>query len=92
MYKNVGKKIQTLAKVIAWIGIVFFIILGGLSLYGGLNTADYNMIAQGIFCLLFGPLVSWLSSLTLVGFGKLIQTTEETKAEVEKIAAEVKKD
>ena len=82
MYKNVGKKIQTLAKVLAWIGIIFFVLIGAFALYGGLNTSDYNMLGEGFVFVLIMPVVCWLSSLSMVGFGKLIETNEEMKVQL----------
>ena len=92
MYKNVGKKIQTVAKVFAWIGIIIFLLIGAIVLYAGLNSSSANVSAYGILLLVIAPIVVWLSSLTMVGFGKLVQTSEETKAEVEKLAALIKKE
>lgn len=82
MYSNVGKKIQTLAKVIAWIGIIFSLLLGGLELYGGINTYDYNMIINAIVIMIFGPLLSWISAITLYGFGNLVESNSQMKDEI----------
>lgn len=90
MYSNIGKKIQTLAKVVAWIGIVLCVLVGGLTLYGGLNTNNVDMTAKGIICFFIGPIVCWLSSLTMVGFGKLIETNESMKQEIESLNKTVK--
>lgn len=90
MYKNVGKKIQTLAKVLAWVGIIFFILVGVATIYGGLNTYNYVMVGQGILFLIVCPILCWLSSLTAFGFGTLIETNESMKNEVEDLHKTVK--
>lgn len=89
MYKNVGNKIQTVAKIVAWLGIVFTALLALITIYGGLNTNDIEMIVNGVVLLIFGPLASWLSSLTLVGFGKLVQTNDEMKNQIERLNDQV---
>lgn len=90
MYKNVGKKIQTLAKIVAWIGIICFIVIGAVVLYGGLNTNDFQMIAGGIFLMIICPILCWLGSLTAVGFGKLVETNEQTNNKIENLIDIVK--
>ena len=83
MYKNVGGKIQTFAKILVWIGIVVFVLCAAVTLYGGLNTYNYEMIINGVVLLILGPIMCWVSSLTMVGFGKLVETNEEMKSEIE---------
>lgn len=90
MYKNVGKKIQTLAKIVAWIGIICFVLTGGIVLYGGLNTNDYQMITGGIFLVVICPILCWLGSLTAFGFGKLVETNEQTDKKIENLTEIVK--
>lgn len=85
MYKNVGKKIQTLAKVVVWFGIIVCVLVGGLSIYGGLNTNNVDMTAKGVLIFFVGPILCWLSSLTTVGFGKLIETNESMKEEIDSL-------
>ena len=89
MYTNIGKKIQALAKALAWVGIILSLLIGAFSLYGGINTADANMIAQGIVFFAICPFICWLSSLTMVGFGKLIETNEEMKNKIEEINSKI---
>ena len=90
MYKNVGKKIQKLAKFVAWLGIIFFVVIGVASTYGGLNTNNYQMIAQGIVFLVVCPILCWLSSLTAFGFGTLIETNEQMKNDIQDLNNTVK--
>lgn len=85
MYSNVGKKIQTLAKVIAWIGIILCVICGAFILYGGINTYNLEMIVNGAALIIIGPLCSWISSLTLFGFGDLIDSNKQMKNDIKEI-------
>ena len=88
MYKNVGKKIQTFAKVVAWVGII---LTGGLGLLciALYPTEGVNMLINGILLLITGPLISWLSSLTLVGFGKLVEDNETMKNQINEINSKI---
>ena len=91
MYKNVGKKIQTLAKVVAWIGIIFFVLCGAVVLYGGLNTYNYQMIFSGAIMIILCPILCWLGSLMSFGFGKIVETNEASKNRLDSIEEEIKK-
>ena len=74
MYKNIGKKIKTLAKVLAWIGIVLTVILGISAIMLDLGRTQATVIGA---CYLFlGPVFSWLGSLVLYGFGQLVDNSD----------------
>ena len=82
MWSNIGHKIQVLAKVICWIGIVLSVIAGIAIIAGGsavrsygysYNTGSSTLI--GILTIVLGALGSWLGSLTLYGFGEPIERT-----------------
>lgn len=66
MYDEVGDKIKTLAKVIAWLGIIASVVVGIVTISTGV----------GILVLILGPLFSWLSTLVLYGFGQLVENTD----------------
>lgn len=70
MFNNIGGKIKTLAKFVAWIGIIGSII-GGIALI----ATDDAFIATGIIVLLGGSLLSWIGSFFTYGFGELIERT-----------------
>ena len=65
MYENIGEKIKTVAKVACWIGIVFCIISGIYFLFNHVYIA-------GLFWLTAGPILSWVGTFVLYGFGELI--------------------
>lgn len=70
MFKNIGKKIKTLAQVICWIGIVCSV-LSGI----GMMVSDSDMIVVGILMIPVGALASWIGSFMLYGFGELVENS-----------------
>ena len=70
MYSNIGKKIKVLAIVIFGIE-AFAAFLSAIALM----SVDEEMIPGGIIILLVGPLLAWISSWLLYGFGELIDKT-----------------
>ena len=71
MFESIGKKIMSLAKIVAWIGIIASVVIGTVQI-----SVDETYIFSGIIVILMGSLVSWLSSFLLYGFGKLIDNTD----------------
>lgn len=92
IYANIGGKICTLAKVIAWLGICLSVLVGIITIAGtGCTTAQYGAYigssASGqlvgyslVFGILFagiGSLLSWTGGMVLYGFGELILRVNE---------------
>ena len=77
MYKNVGRKIKTLASVLTWIGIVASVIAAIVCFVAASKTTYGSgmYIAYGIAVLVIGCLASWLSNLVLYGFGELVDNS-----------------
>ncbi len=80
MWNNIGHKIKTLAKVICWIGIVLSVLSGIVLIAGGSTVRSYgytyntgNTVLAGILVIVLGVLGSWLGSLTMYGFGELVE-------------------
>ena len=73
MFNNIGRKIKTLAKVITGIGITASIIYGAVVVR--LSNSPI-FIMQGLIIMIVGSLISWLSYVTLYGFGQLIENTD----------------
>lgn len=92
MFTHVGKKLQFLGKILAWIGIVASLIIAGLLIYGGLNTYDYLMIISGAIVLVLMPLIIYAYCLVLIGFGKIVSSTREIKDDVKSIKHKLKED
>ena len=76
MYDNIGRKIKDLAKAICLLE-VFAAIIAGMIVIG--NFADARdgtgMVGIGILIMVVGPLLAWISSWLLYGFGELIEKT-----------------
>ena len=70
MFDDIGGKLKTVAKVSCWIGIVCSVIFA--IVFFASNDRYNPTILPGFICLIVGPLASWLGSLTLYGFGELI--------------------
>lgn len=70
MYQQIGKKIKTLAVVLAVIGMVFCVIWGLLMI---IFSTDFNI--AGLLLLLIGPVLCWIGSFLLYGFGELVDKT-----------------
>lgn len=71
MYHNIGAKIKSLAATICTLGIL-------ASALFGILLFKASPVTAAIF-VLFGCLMSWVSSLTLYGFGQLIEDSAEQK-------------
>ena len=69
MFDNIGGKIKVVAQLATWLGIIASVV-SGIVFIASLESP------MGIFVMIGGSLISWLSSLTLYGFGQLIEHTE----------------
>ena len=67
MYDNIGSKIKGLAKVTFYVEAVAAII-GGIALM----VEDEDLAAMGLLLMIVGPLVAWVSTWLIYGFGELI--------------------
>lgn len=95
MFKNIGRKIKTLAKVVCWLGIIFSVLLGVMIMLGSASAAQFvtqyeqsgtqiaissgASIVLGIIVIVVGVLASWIGSFMTYGFGQLIENSEEIK-------------
>lgn len=67
MFDNIGAKIKTLATVSCWVGIA-------ASLIGSIVLLIEGELLTAMLTAVSGPLVSWVGSFVLYGFGELIET------------------
>ena len=65
MYDDIGEKIKGLAKVMFIVGAIAAVI-------GGLVLLVDKFLAIGLLTLFLGPVVAWVYSWLLYGFGELI--------------------
>lgn len=75
MYKNIGKKIKILATISFVLNSIGFII-GGIVFMTDVHGTALASIT-GIAIILFGPIVAWIGSWLVYGFGELIDKTAE---------------
>ena len=68
MYDNIGGKIKGLAKVSFIVAAIAEVITGI-----ALMAADEDLILYGLLVLIAGPIIAWVSSWFLYGFGQLIE-------------------
>lgn len=67
MYDNIGGKIKGLAKASFIVAAIAEVITGI-----ALMAADEDLILYGLLVMVVGPIVAWVSSWLLYGFGELI--------------------
>lgn len=89
MFNNIGGKIKALAKVLCWIGIIISVLIAivvfiaageaGQVVFNGYRYDSSSMILPGILILILGPLLSWINSFLLYGFGTLVENSEFIK-------------
>ena len=65
MFENVGRKIKGLAKVLFWVEVVIFCIVGFVSMVE-------NSVLAGLLFIAMGVLGGWISAMFLYGFGEII--------------------
>ncbi len=71
MYKNIGKKIKKLAKVLTVIGIVACVITGIVLIALGNMT--------GLVCIFFMPFLVWIGSFFTYAIGELVDKVCDIK-------------
>ena len=67
MFDDIGKKIKSLATILCWVGIIAYVIAAIV-----MFSIDDDLIGIGFLLLIVGPLMSWVGSFFMYGFGELI--------------------
>lgn len=82
MYENVGKKIKGVATFFCCAGIIASFVYAGMLFYNAIKVKQFYSFSASnkqffliILILIAGVAISWLASLTLYGFGELIDRT-----------------
>ena len=75
-YDNIGGKIKSWAKWIFGAGAIAAIIAGFVMI-----IQDSDMALVGLLTIILGPIVAWVSSWLLYGFGQLIENSDIIAAE-----------
>ena len=91
MFNNVGRKVQILAKVVCWVGIILSVISGIMLIVAGnrvtVDLSSYGIsnngvqpqggVLPGILTIIIGSLVSWLGSLATYAIGEAAEYAEK---------------
>ena len=80
MFDNPGKKIMQISKIVFWIVTIVSVILAFVL---GFEKYSYSteFYAEIFFSLFFGvPIMAYVSTLFLVGFGELVENSKKTEA------------
>lgn len=89
LFRNIGKKIKLLTKVIFWIGVAISVIAAivyfVLALLPQYLPLSQEFATDGIKCLIGGPIAMWLSCVILYAFGELVDNTSEIKDRLSKM-------
>ena len=72
MYNNIGKKIKGLAKT-SFIVVAILEVITGIVL---IATSSY-LLVYGLLAMIAGPIIAWISSWLLYGFGELIDKASD---------------
>ena len=83
MYDNIGSKIKSLAN-----GVFIFEAIAAV--IGGIVLLVDEFIGLGLLTMFGGPVVAWVSSWLLYGFGELICETSQAKKELININRNIK--
>lgn len=82
MFENIGGKIKTYSKVIAWVGIVLSVLFGIIGMF--------TNILIGIFYAVFGSLLSWVGSFFAYGFGEMVEASVQSANTLREIRYELR--
>ena len=69
MWDNIGVKLQKLAKVVCWLGII-------VSVISGIIGIANNQVLAGLISIILGSLFSWIGSWSIYGLGLVVEKTE----------------
>ena len=70
MFDNIGGKIIALAKLVCWLDIIVFLVIGIIVI------SNRDSVFLGIMIIVVGALLSWVGSFLLYGFGQLIENSD----------------
>lgn len=70
-YENIGNKIKGLAQM-AFVVETIAAVITGIALM----ASDEDLILYGLLVLIVGPIIAWVSTWLLYGFGQLIENSD----------------
>lgn len=80
MYSNIGKKIKVLTVIITIILMLGALGTGAYFIVEGMDYFDYGgdyFVYIGIAIAVGGPILAWIMSFVMYGFGQLIDNTDK---------------
>lgn len=69
MWNNIGSRLQKLAKVFCWLGII-------ISVISGIVFMTQNQVLIGALYLVLGSVMSWIGSWSIYGLGLVVESVE----------------
>ena len=72
-----------LAEVLCWIGITVSVLAAVLLFVSGVTEDNPHAVLFGLLLVVLGPLLSWIGSFLLYGFGELVTKTSRIAALLE---------
>ena len=89
MWNNIGRKVQRLAKVLCWLGILLSVLVGVLCITGSqiimggnMNVISDNATARvivGVIIMVIGFLASWISAWVTYAIGEAAEAAEKNR-------------
>lgn len=80
MHDNIGGKIKVLAKGL-FIAVTIATVTTGIALM----AISKKYLSYGLLVMILGPIIAWISSLMLYGFGQLIENSDTIAEEYKRI-------
>ena len=80
MYSNIGKKIKVLTVIVTVILMLGALGTGAYFIVKGMDYFDYGgdyFVYIGIAIAVGGPILAWIMSFVMYGFGQLIDNTDK---------------
>lgn len=90
LYENIGIKIKNLARWIFIIDAIGAVIAGIIMICSAVDIDDIFFIA-GMFTMICGPFVAWVSSWIIYAFGDLVHKTSENERHLRDILQTLQK-
>ncbi len=75
MYKNIGNKIKTLAKIVCIVIAIIWVMVGFVLIFNRYSSPFVRLI--GLLTIFISPFFAWISSFLLYGYGELIEQNAE---------------
>ncbi|MBQ8405647.1 MAG: hypothetical protein IJX09_03245 [Clostridia bacterium] len=73
LFNNAGKKLKTISYILVILGII-------VSIIAGIGICFATSTAMGIIVIIAGPLLFWVISLPLYGFGIIVENNEKQQS------------